>query len=171
MSKATAKTEYLFERWLKMELSNKKIWMICGALILVAFLIGFVPVRMKNQSLSNQLQQKGQALAEQASDLQKQQAASREMLQLAKLNNQLGMLMIITQERDFGEARKRSTQFFDELRQFTQDTQDNNLREKLMAILNRRDEITADLTAANSGVTEKLRTLYREMYGLGVEYG
>lgn len=147
-----------------MELSNKKIWMIGGALILVAFLIGFVPVMMKNQSLNNQLQQKEQTLAEQASDFQKQSAASREKLRLAELNNQLAMLMIMVQEKNFGEARERSTRFFDELRQFTQDTQDNNLREKLMAILNRRDEVTADLTVANAGVTEKLRTLYREMY-------
>ncbi len=171
MSKATAKTKHLFERWPTMELSNKKIWMIGLALFLVAFLIGFVPVTMKNQSLSNQLQQKEQALAERAGDLQKQQAASREKLRLAELNNQLGMLMIVTQERNFGEAKERSTQFFDALRQFTQDTQDNGLREKLMAILNRRDEITADLAAVNAGVAEKLRALYREMYRLGVEYG
>lgn len=169
MSKEAAKTEYLFERWLTMELSNKKIWVIGGALILTAFLIGFALVSIKNQSLNHQLQQKRQALAEQASDFQKQQSASREKLRLAELNNLLGMLMIMTREKNFGAARERSTQFFDGLRQLTYDTQDNSLREKLMAILNRRDEITADLTAAKAGVTEKMRALYREMYRLGVE--
>jgi hypothetical protein len=164
MSKKTAKIEHLFERWMAMELLNKKTWMIGGALTLVAFLIGFLPVSMKNQSLNNQLQQKEQALAQQAGELQKQLAGSRGKLRLAELNNQLGILMIMAQEKNFGEARERSTRFFDELRQFTQDTQDNDLREKLMAILNRRDEITADLTVANAGVTEKLRALYREMY-------
>lgn len=57
--------------------------MIGGALILAALLIGFVPVNMKNQSLKHQLQQKEQALAEQAGDFQKQQAASREKLRCA----------------------------------------------------------------------------------------
>lgn len=150
-----------------MELSNKKLQMIGGALILAASLIGFVWVSLKNQSLNHQLRQKEQALAEQTSDFQKQQAASQEKLRLAELNNQLGMLMIMTQEKNFGEARALSTQFFNGLRQFTQDTQDNSLREKLMAILDRRDEITADLTTANAGVTDKLRAFYQEMYGLG----
>lgn len=152
-----------------MELSNKKIWMIGGTLILAAFLIGFALASIKNQSLNHQLQQKEQALAEQASDFRKQRDASREKLRLTELNNQLGMLMIMTQEKNFGAARELSTQFFDGLRQFTYDTQDNSLREKLMAILNRRDEITADLTAAQAGVNEKMRTLYQEMYRLGVE--
>ena len=154
-----------------MELSRKNIWMICGALILIAFLLGFVPVNLKNQSLKNELQRKQQeqeqAHTEQASTLQKQLAASQERLQLAELNNHLGMLMIKAQEKNFGEAREHSTKFFDNLRQFTQQTGDRNLREKLMAILNRRDEITADLTVANPGTTDKLRALYYEMYQFG----
>lgn len=168
MSKATADTEHLFERWLTMEISNKKIWLIGGALVLAAFLMGFVPVSLKNQSLNHQLQEKEQALGAQANEFQKQLAASREGRRLAELNNQLGMLMILAQKKNFGEARESSTQFFDALRQFAQDTENDTLREKLMTILNRRDEITADLTAANSGVTEKLRALYLEMYQLGV---
>jgi len=150
-----------------MEFSNKTIWMIAGALIIAAFLIGFVPGRLATHSLNNQLQQKKQALAEQASDFQKQQAFSRAKLRLAELNNQLGMLMIMTQEKNFGEARERSTQFFDGLRQYAQDAQDQNLREKLTVILNRRDEITADLTLASAGVSDKLRALYQEMFRIG----
>jgi hypothetical protein len=114
------------------------------------------------------LQQKEQAMVDQASDFQKQQAFSRDKLRLAELNNQLGILMIMTQEKNFGEARERSTQFFDGLRQYTQDTPDNNVREKLMVILNRRDEITADLSLANAGVSDKLRALYQDMFKLGV---
>jgi hypothetical protein len=78
------------------------------------------------------------------------------------------MLMITTQEKNFGKARERSTRFFDGLRQLIQDTQDNSLREKLMPILNRRDEITADITTADVGVTGKLRAFYQDMYELGV---
>jgi len=163
-----AKTEYLFERRLTMGLSNKKMWAIGGSLVLVSFLIGFVPVSMKNQSLNQQLQQKELALAERTSDFQQQQAASREKLRFAELNNQLGMLMIMTQEKNFGEARERSTRFFDGLRELIRDTHDKSRRDKMMAILNRRDEITADLTRADAGVTDKLRAFYREMYGLSV---
>jgi hypothetical protein len=151
-----------------MALSKKKTLAIGGALALAAFLIGFVPVRMENRSLNYQLQQNERALAEQTSDFQKQQAASREKLQLAELNNQLGMLMIMTQEKNFGKARGLSTRFFDGLQQLIQDTQDNSLREKLTPILNRRDEITADLTTADVGVTGKLRAFYQDMYELGV---
>jgi hypothetical protein len=163
-----ARAEYLFERGLTMELSRKKTWAIGGALALVAFLIGFVPMSLKNRSLNYQLQQKERALAERTSNFQKQQAASLEKLRLAELNNQLGMLMIMTQEKNFGKARERSTRFFDGLRQLIQDTQDNSLREKLTPILNRRDEITADLTTADVGVTGKLRAFYQDMYELGV---
>jgi len=150
-----------------MEFSSKTIWMIAGALIIAAFLIGFVPGRLTTHSLNNQLQQKEQVLAEQASDFQEQQALSRAKLRLAELNNQLGMLMIMTQEKNFGEARERSTQFFDGLRQYTQDAQDQNLREKLTVILNRRDEITTDLALANAGVSNKLRALYQDMFRIG----
>ncbi|MCI0660003.1 MAG: hypothetical protein L0220_02910, partial [Acidobacteria bacterium] len=87
-----------------MELSNKTIWMLTGALIIAAFLIGFVPARLTTQSLSQRLQQREKAMVDQASDFQKQQAFSRDKLRLAELNNQLGMLMIMTQEKNFGEA-------------------------------------------------------------------
>jgi hypothetical protein len=147
-----------------MEFSNKTIWMIGGALIITAFLIGFIPTSLKTQSLNHQLQEKEQALVEQASDFKKQQVFSQEKLRLAELNNQLGMLMIMTQEKNFGEARDRSTQFFDGLQQFTRDAQDKSIRENLKLILNRRDEITADLTLANTDVTDKLRALYLEMF-------
>src|SRR5262245_29599430 len=168
MSEARAEPDYLFERRLTMEISHKTIWMIAGALIIAAFLIGFVPARLTTQSLNHRLQQQEKALVGQASEFQKQQAFSRDKLRLAELNNQLGMLMIMTQEKNFGEARERSTQFFDGLRQYTQDTQDNNVREKLMVILNRRDEITADLSLANAGVSDKLRSLYQDMFRISV---
>jgi hypothetical protein len=168
MNKTTANNEEKLRRWPAMKFPNRKIWLICGALILVSFLIGFVPVTMKNQSLNDQLQERERTLAHQASELQKQRAASGEKVRLAGLNNQLGMLLIMTQEKNFSEARERSTRFFDELRQFTQETQDNSLREKLMGILNRRDEITSDLTATDAGTAVKLRMLYQEMYRLSV---
>jgi hypothetical protein len=151
-----------------MELSRKKTWAIGGALALLAFLIGFVPTSLKNRSLNYRLQQKERALAEQTGDFQQRQAASLEKLRLAELNNQLGMLMIMTQEKNFGKARGLSTRFFDGLGRLIQDTQDNSLREILTPILKRRDEITADLTKADVGVTDKLRAFYQDMYELGV---
>lgn len=152
-----------------MGLSKNKLRTIGWALILAASLIGFIWVSLKNQSLNRQLQQQEQAFAERTRNFQTQHAASLEQLRLAELNNQLGMLMIMTQEKNFGEARALSTQFFNGLRQFIQDTGDNSLRAKLTAIINRRDEITSDLTTADAGVTDKLRAFYHEMYGLRVE--
>ncbi|HKX29938.1 MAG TPA: hypothetical protein VJ302_19765 [Blastocatellia bacterium] len=144
--------------------------MIGAALMLLAFMIGFVPLSLRNQQLKNELQQKErerqQASTEEASNLQNDLAVSQEKLQLTGLNTQLGMLMIKAQKKNFGEARTDSTKFFDGLRQFAQQTRNHDLRDKLLVILNRRDEITADLTMASPGTADKLRALYGEMYRL-----
>lgn len=87
----------------------------------------------------------------------------QEQLRLATLQNELGMILVEVEQNNFGSAKERSTRFFDDLRQILASTQDESVKLRLGAVLNRRDEVTSDLTMLNPETAAKLRGLYIEL--------
>lgn len=122
-------------------------------LLVEAFLGGFIPMYLDNRDLEAQVQ-----------EAQNQAARIQEQLRVATLQNQLGMILIEVEQNNFGNAKERSTTFFDELRQTTTTMRDDRRRERLMTLLNRRDEITSDLTSLNPETAAKLRLLCLELH-------
>ncbi len=120
-------------------------------LLVAAYLAGFLPTYLENRSLTNQvLTLKGQL------------DNSRESLGVTSLQNDLAQILIDAEQHNFGVARDRSTRFFDQLRQTIPNLHDEKLRQQLSAVLEHRDEITADLTAVNPESSTKLRKLFAE---------
>lgn len=134
-----------------MELSRKARLLIVVGLLLVAFLGGFVPQYLKHREAAAQTQQAQAQLAE-----------TQERLRLATLQNDLGMILVEVEQNNFGAAKERSTRFFDDLRATIALTREEKSKEGLTALLNHRDEITADLTALNAETAAKLRARYLE---------
>jgi hypothetical protein len=83
-----------------------------------------------------------------------------ERLRLAELRTQLGTIIFEAQNQNFGRARDLSTEFFNDLSQAASSTQDTTLRQQLEAILQRRDEFTADLTSLSPQAAAKLGDMY-----------
>lgn len=67
-------------------------------------------------------------------------------------------------QENYGNARDCSTKFFNAVRQSRVAIRSDDLREKLAAVLDRRDEINSDLTALRPETADKLRALYLELY-------
>lgn len=120
---------------------------------LVLFLIGFLVGAAPLAYLYWQVNQKAETAESRALDLE-------ERLRLAELRTQLGTIIFEAQNQNFGDARDLSTEFFNELSQAASTTQDAALRQQLEAILQRRDEFTADLTALSPQAAAKLWDVY-----------
>ena len=128
-----------------------------GKIILVlvlmggSFLGGFIPQYMRNRELERQLQEAKVEITN-----------LDDQLQLSRLRNQLGVMLIEVERNNFGNAQKYSTQFFDQLSQLALRPREQALQQRLVGFANVRDEITADLAALNPRASEKLRTLFLE---------
>lgn len=138
--------------------SRKATVLIIVVLAVIAFLGGYVPMYLKNQDLGRALHDSEQQVERAQDEL----ARVQRRLDVARLRNELGMMIIQLEGRDFEAVKARSTKFFNDLRQTAFATQDSALREALMAMLDQRDEITSDLTSQNPETVAKLRTLYTQ---------
>jgi hypothetical protein len=65
---------------------------------------------------------------------------------------------------NFANAAQFSSEFFNGLRNLVDATRDEGLKQKLHAILSRRDEITSNLGEANPVVKEKLAQMFADFY-------
>ena len=132
--------------------------LVTVVLMAVAFLAAYVPMQWKNYDLQQQD-------AKSRQELSAQLAAAEDSLRMAKLQNQLGLLLIDVEQTNFGEAKQSSTQFFDQLREALSSVQSEAARARLEAALKRRDQITADLSVMKPGLAETLQQFYLEFSG------
>lgn len=122
----------------------KRVLIVWGLLV-AAFAGGYLPQYLKNRGLESSL------------------AEARQQLRVAALDRELGMILVEVEQINFGNAKDRSTRFFDEARNMASEERDPALQQRLTAILKQRDEITSDLTAANPETAAKLRKMYKEL--------
>jgi hypothetical protein len=122
-----------------------------AVLVLAAFLAGYIPLFLKNRELTFQTKQVQENLTE-----------LQDRLQVARLQNDLGIILAEADQDNFGHARERSSRFFNEVQQAASTVRNSELGARLTAILRHRDTITSDLTSLNPDVKAKLRSLYLE---------
>jgi hypothetical protein len=116
--------------------------------LIAVFLLGYVPSCLS------------------ARQSREQNARLEYQLKLAELRGQLGLMSYEANRNNYTTAAQYSTGFFDGLREAVNQTQDETRKQKLQAVLGRRDEITANLTAADPGVKEKLAQMYADFHQL-----
>ena len=119
---------------------------IWSVVLIAVFLLGYLPATMNSQRAQVQ-----------RSDLEYK-------LRLAELRSQLGMSSYEANRNNFANAAQFSSEFFDGLRNIVDATRDETLKQKLQAVLSRRDEITTNLAEANPVVKEKLSQMYADFY-------
>jgi hypothetical protein len=123
---------------------SKKSLSILAAFVLTAFLVGYIPLFLDNRDLTARLVQ------------------VQDRLQMATMQNDLGLIFLEVAQDNFGNARERSARFFNNLQQAASTVRDGQLRGRLTAILSRRDAITSDLASLDPETLTRLRMLYLE---------
>jgi hypothetical protein len=119
------------------------VWTV---VLIAVFLLGYLPATINSQRAQVQ-----------KSDLEYK-------LRLAELRGQLGMCSYEANRNNFANAAQFTTEFFNGLRSIVDVTKDETLKQKLQAVLSRRDEITTNLAEANPVVKEKLSQMYADLY-------
>jgi hypothetical protein len=118
--------------------------LISIAAVVAAFLAGFVPQFLDKRDAGSRL--------EEVSRL-----SGHRLLRL-----ELATLLVEVEQGRSAQARDMSTAFFDHLHAVTERASEER-QPTLKAILDRRDEITADLTAANPETVNKLRAMFVDL--------
>lgn len=119
---------------------------IGASLLILAFLLGYVPSAIRSHT----------AL---------QQTAELEgKLKIGELGSQLAMASYEAGRNNYANATQFSSKFFDGLLEIINDTKDQALKQKLQNLLGRRDEITANLAQVDQSVKEKLAQMYADYF-------
>ena len=121
-------------------------------LIIAAYVIGYWP------------EHKELGATQQVCDAVKKQLASTESVgRLARLENELLVLIEQIESQNYGEAQKQSATFFDDVRKEIDQDKGAPYVSKLETILARRDAVTAGLAKAEAPTITTLKQSLTEM--------
>ncbi len=119
---------------------------IYAAVLLVVFLLGFIPMWLKARQSAGNL------------------ARSEQQLGLARMQNNLASAVIDARRGDYEPARQTASQFFTSLRDETDKGDDSVLtqaqREGMKPLFTQRDEIITLLARSDPASADRLSDLY-----------
>jgi hypothetical protein len=130
-------------------MNRKTILIVGGALVLAAFLLGFVPQYLKTRDVDNQL-----------GAVRQQLNSEREKSQMEALGLLCGYIYLETNLKNYGLASQHSTQFFDRVRVMTGQQSDSNWQAFLQAALAKRDLITGGLAKGDPATLSEVQDLF-----------
>jgi hypothetical protein len=119
---------------------NKVI--VGAAVLVVVFLLSFVPQYLRANRLESELQ------------LSRQDAAG------AELRDLIGLAYLQANQKNFGLAGETSSRFFQRIQQTAGEAADATRRKALEELLGARDKVTASLAKGDPGVIAELQDLF-----------
>ena len=117
---------------------------LVGALLVAAFLVGFLPSYAKGWRLENELREVKQENS------------------LAQLRDLAGLVFLQASQNDYGLAAGTSTRLFDRTQEIANHTADASRKKRLGTLLSLRDPITATLTKGDPGNLPDVQALLAE---------
>ena len=117
-------------------------FVVVVALLVVAFLAGFLPTYAKANRLENELRE------------------ARREHSLAQLRDLSCLAYFQASQKDYGLAAGTSTRFFDRTREAAKQEPDASVGKPLEDLLSLRDKITAELAKGDPGVLSDLQALF-----------
>jgi hypothetical protein len=134
------------ENWKSRTTHRIRRFILYGALLLLAFLLGLVPMWWVNSQCSSSF------------------AEAERQTSLARMENSLASAAIDAQRNDYETARQAASDFFTALRTETTNGVDSGLSEaeiaSLQPLLTRRDEIVTLLARGDTASADLLSDLY-----------
>jgi type II secretory pathway pseudopilin PulG len=126
---------------------NKRL--IGAILLVVVFLVGFVPQFLEARRIRNELQSSSQ-----------QVMALERDLRMAELRDLSGMILLEALRQNYGLARDYSTRYFERLQEAVAESSDPATTADLRDLLGRRDSITAVLAQSDPASLTEIQALY-----------
>jgi len=116
---------------------------VIGLVILVlVFLLGFMPQYLEKRQLQREL------------------AISIEKLKLSELRDLAGLMLLEGLRQNYGVARDYSSQYFDKLREISEQAENSTLKAALQELLSSRDAVTAALSKADPASASQLQAIF-----------
>jgi hypothetical protein len=128
--------------------ANLKKFAIAAAVLIAVFLLGYIPSCVS------------------ARGAREENARIEQRLKLSEMLSKLGMASYEVNRNNYASAAQMSTDFFNSLKNLTDTTADETVKQKLLALSVRRDEITTNLAQADPSAKEKLAQMYADFYQL-----
>jgi hypothetical protein len=131
-------------------MSQKMRLIVGGALVVAAFLLGFVPQYLKGRALDNQL-----------SAVRQQLNSEHEKSQMDELGLLAGHVYLETSLRNYGLAGQYSSRFFDGVQAMMSQAPDSNRQSFLQETLAQRDAVTGGLAQGDPGTLSAVKDLFK----------
>ena len=127
-------------------------FILLAALLVVVYVVGYWPQHSQMQKTERRLQSVSSQLAD-----------TQSRLQIYSLSDRLVRVIDKVEEKNFGDAQKFSSEFFDQVSAEMTQINDEHRKSVLQSILNKRDAVTAGLANGSSATTEVLHQTLREL--------
>ena len=131
-------------------MNRKTLLIVGGSLVVVAFLLGFVPQYVRARGLTDQLGAERQ-----------QFNSEREKSQMDELGLLCGYVYLQANLKNYGLAGQYSTRFFDRIRAMNGQSPDSSRQAFLQSALAKRDSITQELAKGDPNVGAELQNLFQ----------
>jgi len=131
-------------------MNQKTLLIVGGALVVVAFLFGFVPQYLNGRDLNNQLEAVRQQLA-----------SEREKSQMDELGLLCGHVYLETNLKNYGLASQYSSEFFDSVQAMMSKSPNSNRKSFLQEELAQRDSVTGGLAKGDPSTLSAVQDLFR----------
>jgi hypothetical protein len=130
-------------------------FVLLAALLVVVYVVGYWPPHSQLQKTQTSLQSVSSQLAD-----------AQARLQIYSLSDRLVRLIDKVDEKNFGDAQKLSSEFFDQAGAEMTRTNDEHRKSVLQSILGKRDAVTAGLANGASATAEVLHQCLVELRSL-----
>jgi len=140
---------------LPVQTARRNRWILAAALLVVAFLLGFVPQYLKNARASVDLQARDQQIIQ-----------LRQQTTLSRLRDLASLLYLETTRKNYGIASQHASALFDLIRATINNGPDPALKDGLATTLAQRDEIVSKLAKPDPGVEKDVQDLMDRLYQL-----
>ena len=110
--------------------------------LVLVFLLGFVPQYLEKRRIQGEL------------------AISIEKLKMSELRDLAGMMLLEGLRQNYGIARDYSSQYFEKLRETSEQEENSTLKTSLQELLRSRDTVTASLSKADPASVSQLQTIF-----------
>ena len=124
-----------------------------AAVLVVVFLVGFVPQYGRTRALRNEVDSGQEHIA-----------SMQRKLKFAELRDLMGLVYLEMNQKNYGVARQHSTQFFTQARELAGNTSDPSMTALLQEILQHRDHITAGLAEGQPAIRTNIEEILRKLH-------
>ena len=131
-------------------MNRKTLLIVGGSLVVVAFLLGFVPQYLRARDLASQLAAEQQQLN-----------SEREKSQRDELGLLCGYVYLQASFKNYGLAGQYSTSFFDRVRAMNSQSPDSSRQAFLQSALAKRDSITQGLAKGDPSIVGAVQNLFQ----------